>query len=82
MINDVLALLQHALVLAAAWAMLRVWFAVDRVIVRVSAAALFCVGEYASALLAFSLLCIAESAHRAIMAKRREAGFYNGPWID
>ncbi|MBX9747229.1 MAG: hypothetical protein K2X34_10025 [Hyphomonadaceae bacterium] len=82
MINDALSLLQHALLLAAAWAMLRVWFAVDRVILRVSVAALFCVGEYASALLAFILLCIAESAHRAIMAKRRAEGSYNGPWID
>jgi hypothetical protein len=82
MIDDALFALQHALLLAAAWAVLRVWFAVDRVILRVSAVALFCVGEYAPALLAFTLLCIAESAHRAIMAKRRAEGSYDGPWID
>lgn len=80
--DSALSLLQQALLLVAAWAMLRIWFAVDRLVLRVTAAALFCVGEYAPALLAFILLCIAESAHRAIMAKRRAEGSYNGPWID
>ncbi|MGE0046427.1 MAG: hypothetical protein AB7T08_11775 [Hyphomonadaceae bacterium] len=80
--NDALSLLQHALVLVAMWATLRLWFAVDRFVLRVGAVVLFCLGQYAWALLAFALLCVAESAHRGLMAQRRDAGFYNGPWID
>ena len=80
--NDVLSLFHHALLLAGAWAILRAWFAVDRLVLRISTVILFCAGEYAWAFLAFVLLCIAESAHRGIMAKRRAAGFYNGRWID
>lgn len=75
-------LLQHALLLVAIWVLLRLWFAVDRVMLRVATIILFLVGQYAWALLAFVLLCVAESAHRGIMAKRRAAGFYNGRWID
>lgn len=82
MIQDALPLLQHTLLLVAAWVTLRVWFAVDRVILRTSAFVLFCLGQYAWALLAFVLLCVAESAHRGLMAQRRAEGFYNGPWID
>ena len=80
--SDALSLLQHALLLSSIWIVLRVWFAVDRTILRVSAVVLFCVGQYAWALLAFVVLCIAESAHRRIMAPKRAARIYNGPWID
>ena len=82
MMNDALSLLQHALLLIGMWAMLRVWFAIDRVVLRISAVILLLVGLYAWALLAFVLLCVAESAHRGLMAQRRNAGFYNGLWID
>jgi hypothetical protein len=82
MMTDALSLLQHALVLVAMWAMLRLWFAVDRVVLRVATFILFLVGQYAWGLLAFVLLCVAESAQRGIMAKRRAAGFYNSRWID
>lgn len=82
MMNDAVSFLQHALLLVGIWAILRLWFAVDRVVLRVSAVLLFLVGQHALALLAFVLLCVAESAHHGIMAKRRAEGFYNGPWID
>lgn len=75
-------MMQHALVLVGVWALLRAWFAFDRLICRASTVVLFCLGEYGWALLAFALLCIAENAHRALMAQRRAGGFYNGPWID
>lgn len=75
-------LLQHALLLVAIWVLLRAWFAVDRVMLRLATIILFLVGQYAWALLTFVLLCVAESAHRGIMAKRRAASFYNGRWID
>ena len=71
-----------ALLLIGMWAMLRVWFAIDRVVLRISTVILLLVGLYAWALLAFVLLCVAESAHRGLMAQRRDAGFYNGLWID
>jgi len=80
--SDPLSLAQHALLLIAAWAVLRVWFAFDRLILRASAIVLFCLGHYAWAFFAFVLLCIAESVHRGIMAPRRAKGSYNGPWID
>lgn len=80
--TDALALVQHALLLAALWVTVRVWLAVDRVVLRVSTVVLFCIGEYAWALLAFVVLCVAESAHQRFMADRRASGFYNGPWID
>lgn len=82
MMNDVLSLLQHALLLVGMWAMLRTWFAIDRLVLRISTIILLLVGLYAWALLAFVMLCIAESAHCRLMAQRRAAGFYNGPWID
>lgn len=82
MMDDALSLLQHALLLVALWVLLRVWFAVDRIVLRVATIILFLVGQYAWALLTFVLLWVAESAHRGIMAKRRAAGFYNGRWID
>lgn len=75
-------LVQHALLLIAAWTILRVWFAVDRVVLRVSTAVLFCAGHYPLALFTFVLLCIAESARRGIMAKSRAEGSYNCPRID
>ncbi len=82
MMSAALPFLQHAMLLIAVWAMLCIWFALDRVILRTGVIVLFCVGQYAWALLVFGLLCVAESAHRGIMAKRRAAGSYNGPWID
>ncbi len=81
MMDDALSLLQHALLLVAIWAVLRLWFAVDRATLRVATIILFLVGQFAWALLAFVMLCVAESAHRGIMAKRRAAGLYNDQWI-
>jgi hypothetical protein len=82
MMIDLPSLAQHALLLIGAWALLRVWFAFDRLIYRAGTIVLFCIDQYGWALLAFVLLCIAENAHRALMAQRRAAGIYNGPWID
>lgn len=82
MTMDLPSLAQHALLLAIAWGLLRVWFAFDRLICRVSTIVLFFFGQYGWALLAFALLCIAENAHLTLMAQRRASGFYNGPWID
>jgi hypothetical protein len=82
MTADIPSLAQHALLFVGAWAALRMWFAFDRLICRVGTIALFCIGQYGWALLAFALLCIAENAHRALIAQRRAGGFYNGPWID
>lgn len=82
MMNDALSLLQHALLLIGMWAMLRMWFAIDRVVLRISTVILLLVGLYAWALLAFVLLCVVGSAHRGLMVQRRDTGFYNGLWID
>lgn len=82
MMNDAPSLLHHALLLIGMWAMLRMWFAIDRVVLRISTVILLLVGLYAWALLTFVVLCVAESAHRGLMAQRRDAGIYNGLWID
>ncbi|MBY0569495.1 MAG: hypothetical protein K2P70_19455 [Hyphomonadaceae bacterium] len=76
MMNDALSLLQHALLLIGMWAMLRMWFTIDRVVLRIGTLILLLVGLYAWALLAFVLLCVVESAHRGLMAQRRDV------WID
>lgn len=79
---ELVSIAQHALMLAAVFASFRLWLAIDRLFFRFSAIVLFCLGHYGWALLAFALLCIAESAHRSLMAERRAAGLYNGRWID
>jgi uncharacterized membrane protein len=82
MTDNLVTLAEHTAFVLGAWIVLRVWFAFDRFICRVSTIVLLFLGQYGWALLAFALLCIAENAHRALMAQRRAAGFYNGPWID
>lgn len=63
MSGELLTLAQHALALAVLWLLLRVWFAIDRHVLRGAVMILFCLGQYGWALLVFVMLCIAERAH-------------------
>lgn len=82
MIVDVPSFVQHALLFAGALLALRIWLSVDRAVYRASTVVLFCTGQYGWALIAFVLLCIAESTRRRLLAEDRAAGLYDGQWID
>lgn len=82
MLNNLPLIAQHVLVLVLAWAGLRTWFTFDRLILRVGVMVLFCTQQYGWSLLAFVVLCIAESAHRRTMAEKRATGLYAGAWIE
>ncbi len=79
---DLVSIGQHLLVLAAVWGFFTILGVWGRFILGWVAAALFCVGEYGWAVLAFFLWAACVSAHREEMFRLRAMRLYNGPWVD